>query len=465
VAVVGILSLLATAGLHEGSTRYISIFLGEGRREDAGKVARSALRLGTVLGFAVSFALYFLSEPLAQNVFFMPEVAVLFRAISFFSLFFVLSYITMGILRGHGDIKPRVYFLNLCQPFFFLILLSISLALGGSVLSIVLSFFLAMALVWGCIALYGYLKVKLLPFYLGSGGYRKELLKFSVPLIFVAVMGMVFTWTDTLMLGRYSSAADVGVYNVATSLVRLLTFVLGSAGFVFMPIAGELFSRRQMEELGRTYQVLTKWIFSATLPLFFVLFCFPEMTITFLFEERYVVSSGALRILSLGYMFNVFMGLNIMVMMVLGLQKELMQTSALGAILNVVLNYLLIKGMGLGIMGASLATTLSFVAISILNSLVLYWRSGIHPITARYLRPTVASGVVAISVYMIAKILSLHVYMLPVYFILFVIGYMFSILLTRSVEREDLELLDAVSERTGIEIEFLKNLLGRFLHR
>jgi hypothetical protein len=42
---------------------------------------------------------------------------------------------------------------------------------------------------------------------------------------------------------------------------------------------------------------------------------------------------------------------------------------------------------------------------------------------------------------------------------------MFSILFTRSVEREDLELLDAVSERTGIEIEFLKNLLGRFLHR
>jgi O-antigen/teichoic acid export membrane protein len=247
--------------------------------------------------------------------------------------------------------------------------------------------------------------------------------------------------------------------------VRLLTFVLGSAGFVFMPIAGELFSRRQMEELGRTYQVLTKWIFSATLPLFFVLFCFPEMTITFLFEERYVVSSGALRILSLGYMFNVFMGLNIMVMMVLGLQKELMQTSALGAILNVVLNYLLIKGMGLGIMGASLATTLSFVAISILNSLVLYWRSGIHPITARYLRPTVASGVVAISVYMIARSLPLHVYMLPLYFILFVVGYMFSILFTRSVEREDLDLLDAVSERTGIEMKFLKNLVGSFLHR
>jgi O-antigen/teichoic acid export membrane protein len=108
VAVVGILSLLATAGLHEGSTRYISIFLGEGRREDAGKVARSALRLGTVLGFAASFALYVLSEPLAQKVFFMPGIAVLFRTISFFSLFFVLSYITMGILRGHGDIRPRV---------------------------------------------------------------------------------------------------------------------------------------------------------------------------------------------------------------------------------------------------------------------------------------------------------------------------------------------------------------------
>jgi hypothetical protein len=66
---------------------------------------------------------------------------------------------------------------------------------------------------------------------------------------------------------------------------------------------------------------------------------------------------------------------------------------------------------------------------------------------------------------MIARSLPLHVYMLPLYFILFVIGYALSILLTRSVEREDLDLLDAVSERTGIEMKFLKNLMGSFLHR
>jgi O-antigen/teichoic acid export membrane protein len=465
VAVVSILSLLATAGLQEGSTRYISIFLGQGRNDDAEKVARSSLRLGTVLGFAASLLLYILSEPLADRVFFMPEVAVLFRAISFFSLFFVLSNITIGILRGYGDIKPRVYFVILGQPIFFLILLGIFLSLGGSVLSMASSFFLAMALVWICTAVYGYVKMKLFPFYVGSGGYRKELLKFSLPLVLAAAAGMVFTWTDTVMLGRYSSAEDVGVYNVAVSLARFLYFVLHAASFVFMPIAGQLFSKRQMDELRRTYQVLSKWIFSATLPIFFVLFFFPEMTIIFLFEERYVVSSDALRILSLGFMFSVSIGLSSMAMMVIGLQKEIMKMAILGAILNVVLNYLLIKGMGLGIMGAALATTVSMGISNILIALVLYWRSGIHPITARYVRPVIASAPVALFLYVIAKSLPLYVYMLPLYFLLFVLGYGLSVLVTRSVEREDLELLDAVSERTGIKMKFLKNLAGRFLHR
>jgi O-antigen/teichoic acid export membrane protein len=333
------------------------------------------------------------------------------------------------------------------------------------VLAIVFSFFLAMALVWGCIAVYGYLKIKLFPFYFGSGGYRKELMKFSVPLIFAAVMGLVLTWTDTLMLGRYTSAADVGVYNVATSLVRLLNFVLGSAGFVFMPIAGELFSRSQMQELGRTYQVLTKWVFSATLPLFFILFLFPETIISFLFEERYVVSSDALRILSVGYMFNVFMGLNIMVMMVLGLQKELMWSSVFGAVLNIVLNYLFIKGLGFGIEGAALSTALSFIAINILNSAILYARSRIHPLTTRYLRPILASGAVALVIYVMTKSLPFSPYVMPVYLVLFVVGYVLCVLVTRSIEREDLDLIDDISRRLGLELKLLRGLLERFLHR
>ena len=106
-------------------------------------------------------------------------------------------------------------------------------------------------------------------------GKNVELLRFSLPLLIVSLLSVVLGWTDTLMLGRYTKAASVGIYNVSISLAKLLTFPLSAISFVFMPIAGEMYARKQSAELGRTYQVLTKWIFSVTFPIFLYFIFFP----------------------------------------------------------------------------------------------------------------------------------------------------------------------------------------------
>ncbi len=145
------------------------------------------------------------------------------------------------------------------------------------------------------------------------------------------------------MLGRYGTAEEVGVYSVSVSLAAFLTLPLVALWYVYMPVAGELYAKNRSSDLARTYQVLTKWIFSVTLPVFFILFFFPEMTITFLFGERFADSAAPLRILSLGYLFTAFMGTNSMLLLVMGLSKAVMKISAAGAVLNIILNYILHK--------------------------------------------------------------------------------------------------------------------------
>jgi O-antigen/teichoic acid export membrane protein len=465
IATASILAVIANAGLQDGITRFISIFLGEGRKEDAEAVSKSSLQIGLATSLTASIGLYLFAPAAAKYVFYMPELIAPLRAISFFPVFQVLSGVLVGILRGHGLINPRVYYISIGHPLFFFMLLVVFLAIELSLISIIYAFLISLIIVCFGIGVHGYVTLRFNPLALLGGGFRKELFRFSLPLIGVALMGMIFTWTDTFMLGRYTGAANVGVYNVGMSLARLLGFALSALGFVFMPIAGEMYSRQQMPELKKTYQVLTKWVFSATLPLFFILFFFPENVVTFLFEERYLDSSAPLRVLSVGYLSCVFIGANATILIVLGMTRQLFNISVFGAVLNVALNYLFIKRLGYGVMGASAATMISLFASNSLLALLLYLRSGIHPLTAKYLRPIAGSAIIGLVLYVIAKSLPLYYWMLPIYLVLFIIGYLASLLMSRSLAKEDLDLFEAVSDKTGIRMEPIRALLHKFTHK
>lgn len=463
VAVSIIVGLLSCMGLNEGSTRYISIFLGEGREDDARAVGRASMLIGVLSSAVASLAMFLLADWMAGSVFYKPELKEPLQVFSIIPFFYAVPSILVGIARGYGDIRPKVYHISIAQPAILLILFS-AYAYFSLPFIYVLWFYVISQVLSG-IAVFLHCRIGVMgrAVALRGGRYFGKLLKFSIPILGVAAMNMIFSWTDTLMLGRYTNAEDVGVYNVAVSLVRLLSFPIAAYGFVFLPIAGELYARDQKAEMKRTYQVITKWIFFITLPMFFVLFFFPEMVISFVFNARYVPASSSLAALSIGYLVNVFVGANIMIMMVMGMSRSIMVISLLGTIGNVLLNYIFIKHMGYGILGASWATTMSFALIGGLNSLILWRRSGIHALTANYLKPIAASVVVGLLLYVMSQSLPLHLWMLPFYLALFVLGYALSILLTRSLEREDLDLMDSIARRAGFDATGVIQWFGRFV--
>jgi len=461
VAIVSILSLIGTAGLNEGTSRYISILVGEGKTDDAASLASSGIRAGVFTSLTCSLILYLVSVPLARHVFYLPDLAPVLKVISAFIFFHVVGDILVGINRGYGNIRPNVYYIQIGQPLYFLLMLAFISIFGLPYESVMYAYVAAMALAWLGLFAYSRSRLNLQPFRQRSGRQR-ELLKFSLPLLGVAVVGVVLNWTDTLMIGRYLTASDVGTYNVSVSLVRLLVFGVAAANFVFMPLAGELYSKNRMKELKRIYQVLTKWVFSITLPIFFVLFFFPEMTISFLFGEVHTPSSAPLRLLCLGFMANVVVGTNVVIMMILGLSRHLMKISVMGTCINILLNYVLIKHLDTGIMGAALATTVSYIIISAMNSFALYKASRIHPVTFSYLGPMLGSVIAGLAVYALAKTLPLHFWMMPVYLILFLGGYVITLLLTKSIEREDIFLFESVANRAGLELHWIKTILNRF---
>ena len=380
VAVTSICSLSANLGLQEGVSRYVAIFRGEGKKEEALRASGDSIVVGILSSLFFFAVLFFLSHIIARDIFYKPRLEAPLRVLSFFIPFSVMSSIMGGIFRGHSVIKPKA-FSDVGQPFLFVVFLGIFMLLGFSFISIIYAYVLSAAVVFAATGWYLTKKIGLdLTLRIDWRGIA-GLLRFSIPLLATSVLGIVLGWTDTLMLGRYAKAEVVGVYNIAVSLAKLLTFPLGAITFVFMPVAGSLYAKSLTPELKRTYQVLTKWIFSATLPIFFILFFFPETTITFLFGQRFIDASAALRILALCFLFHTFLGANGLLLVVMGKSKTIMNVSLAGVLLNVGLNYVLIKLLGYGIVGAAVSTLISYVALNVMMSAILYKNSGIHPFT------------------------------------------------------------------------------------
>jgi O-antigen/teichoic acid export membrane protein len=464
LTILAVVSALAPLGAGAGAVRYITLHTGQDRREEARAVSRAALHIGLASSTAFFLLTFVLADLAARYVFYKPELTSSIRIIAVSVPLTVMTGLLLNILRSHGFIRPRVYYMDIGHPLYYLSFLGVLSLPGFSYKGVLFAYVLATALVFVSVASYGYGKLTISPVPLRKGREYRDILAFSLPLMAAGIGGLVMTWTDILMLGRYVASAEVGFYNIGMSLARLLLLVLMAAGFIFFPLAGEMFARGQRAELQRTYQVLTKWIFMATLPLFYVVFFFPETTIRFFFGPDLLQAALPLRILAAAFIFHVFVGPNILLLTAAGRSRPIMNIFLGTATLNVALNWVLIKHLGMGTEGAALATLVSYALLNIMASFVLYRGYGLHPFSRAYLRPLLGSGVAAVLLYALAKSLPLHMWMMPLYLLAFLGGYVLSLLLSRSVDEEDLQLLHEVRNRLGLKLHWLEHILERFAH-
>ncbi len=464
VAIISVVAPLTGLGLWEGATRFISIYLGQDRNEAAFAVRRASLRIGILSGAASCAILFLASGVLSEYVFYKPELSLPLACMSFYIPVYVLTIVFASILRGYGMIGPNVYFLELGQPALFLLFIGVVFLVGLPFISVIYAYVLSMTVVFIMISRYARGRIEAIPVLVGFDRVTAgELMRFSLTVFSVDVMFLIFRWADTLMLGRYGTIDEVGVYSISVTLAAFLIFPHLALDTAYMPIAGELYAGNRSADLARTYRVLTKWIFSVSLPIFFILFFFPEMTITFLFGQRFAAAAVPLRILSIGYLIDTFLGSNSLLLLVMGFSGAVLKVAGAGAVLNVLLNYILIKHLGLGTSGAALASMASFAFISLGYSVVLYRVSGIHPLSSVYMKPIIGSAVVGLMIYGAAKNLPLHFWMLPLYFCLFVAGYITLLFLTHAIDAEDIFLFASILEKAGISPETAKRITGRML--
>jgi len=458
--------VISTLGLSEGAVRQIAFYRGKNDTSKVKGVVLSSLQIALIASVIISLVVFLTSDFISIKFFHSPELSNPIKIFSIAIPFFVLINIFTSIFRGFDRAEPNVYFQNILRNVLLLLLLGIVILFSLSFVGIIYAYLASIVLTCIAFAIYA---MKKLPISVKGeksvdiNPIRKELLFFSLPLFAVVVLQSITTWTDTLMLGYFKMPDVVGLYNAALPLANLLPVVLTSIAFLYVPIMSQLYAKDQMEEMKRSYMVLTKWIFSATLPISLVLFLFPGTVLNFLFGSQYVGAAAALQILTAGYFIHVIFGMSGYTLIVMGKNKFLMWTALISVILNAILNIALIPL--LGVIGAAIATNLSLTLRNVFWVVKLFLLSKAHPFTMNFLKPIIASIIPIFIIYTLSMSLfvSLPFWMLPVLFILFVGMYSLLILLTRSFDNEDITMLLTMEKRLGVDLALIKKVLKRFI--
>ena len=462
LVIISIFATISTLGLSEGATRYIAYFRGKNEEGKVRGIISSSIKIAFVASILLAVISFFISDFISTSIFHAPALSTPLKIFSIAIPFTVLINVFIAIFRGFERVDAKVYFQDIFRPVLYLLFLIAVVLFSLSFLSVVYAYLASIAVT--CIAFVIYM-MKKSPLSMGRNSVTnpmtKELLFFSVPLLAVSMLMMVMSWTDTLMLGYFKTPDVVGVYNAALPLAHLLSMTLSSMSFIYIPIISQLYSKNLIEELKRSYIILTKWIFLATLPIFFVLFLFPDVVLNLLFGSRYIGASVALQILAFGFFLNICLGFTYNTLLVLGKSNFLMWTFVISAIINAILNMVLIPPMG--IIGASIASAFSLIVAKILNLIKLYRFFDVHPFVKNYLKITGLSVMFLFVFYILRSLVIMSFWMFMALLLLFLVSYGLLLLFTKSFDEEDIMILLTIEKRLGIDLASIKRILKRFV--
>lgn len=463
IAGVEIATILALVGLPTAIGRYVSYYRAKGEESKVRGIIRSSLSISLPSGVAIGILVFFLSGYISLKIFKEPHLLPILKSfaaiVPLYTLVWVCSSIFTGFKKMEYVVGTQQILRNVLILATFITLFYLGLGVKAAIYAYLLGY-----LITAVIA--ATLSQRIFPILgsrLESSANVKKLFSFAWPLVLVSMLWFIIGRVDTLMLGYFQAAASVGVYNAALPLAQLVPIILQSFTTIFMPTISAILSTGEKQDLRSIYTTTTKWIFTLTLPLFLLLFFFSQPILSLLFGSKYVGGAVALKILSFGFLVHAAVGPTAMTLNVLEKTKLNLINTLVAFASNIILNYYLIPIYG--ITGAAVATAVSFILMNALSLVELHYLIALWPFNRNYLKTLLTALCSMLLVYLFRKTLlkAWTTWAFALLALLFLVFYGLLIVLSKSIEREDVAVLREIEKKLGIRLSFLKSFIEKFL--
>lgn len=461
----GIFQTLSAGGLPPAIAKYVAEYNATNQSDMARQTIYTALKIMIFLGVFFGFIMVFFAAPWLAEVYLQKPIATVpLQIVGLITPFSVIVGAFRGAFQGVYKMEYILYTRAIEQLGMILFATAFVLmgfqaigALWGTVLGFAASVVIAVYLFKNHMG-------KLLP--PASEGFEFSfkselklaaiLLKFAVPVIITAVAEMLIYNVCTLVMGRFLTTSDVGIFAAADPIARLPLIISTSIATTILPAASEAFAMHSRTTLSK-YVLLSyrfSLLFVVPMCVFIAFFSGTVLEILYFTNPAYSAGAIALSILAIGMTFYSLFSISTSIVQGIGNPRIPMYILVAGTILNLFLNWYFVPIMG--IEGGALATTVACFAMMIPIMILVFKLTETKAPMGSILKIFVASFIMAVVTFFIPQNplgLVLGIIVCP-------IVYLFFLSLLKFFSKDDIDHFRGYSSKFGPLSSLFNKLLN-----
>ena len=369
LSILGITGLLSNFGMSTSILRLIPEYIGKYSKEAGFAIYNRMLILTIIFSFAMSLCLYSLSEFIANDIFHNYELKYFFILSSIILIFSSINILNIATIRAIKKIKQLAYFELLPSVLTLILLLLFTYSFYNKYNPIYILFYSILIIsILTTIYVNKVKKSEVNENKTTSPLSYKYIVILSFPMFLTAGLQLITGHTDIIMLGIFMGEDQVGIYSIVLSLSLLTSFLLNSINTIAAPKFSELYHENKMNDFKHVAQKSTRMIFWSTLPIILVLMLFGQLILE-IYGTDFTVGYTALLLLTFGQFINSISGSVGYLLNMTGHHKIFQNIILLSAIINILLNYLLIPKYGIN--GAAFASMISIISWNIIATIYI----------------------------------------------------------------------------------------------
>ena len=360
---IGFFVPLATLGLASASDVFLA---GTNDKENIRKGFFSIFTLVCLTSFVLSTMFFIFSKPLAIAIFGGSEAENFVRLVS--------SLIFLGGINAAMDmffatfqkIKIRsslIFTETIFQLILIASVISAGFGLNGAIISLIIikivlyiiKFSLVNSQIKMCIP---------------SITLMRDYLTFSIPLIPAILSIWTYNLSDRYIIGYFLDIGNVGIYSVSYGLGNMVSLFYGPISIVFLPTLSKLYRDNKKDEIISHFNNLSKLYLMLAIPSVFGLSVLSKNLLITLTTSNYLDGFIVIPIIALGTILFNYGSMNGNILILHKQTKKFALITIFSAMINLVLNIILVPM--IGIVGAALATLMTFVFYFIVNGMLSF---------------------------------------------------------------------------------------------
>lgn len=434
----GVATMVGALGIPAAVIKYVAEFKDD--RTNLNIIVSSAIITSLFVGIFFSIALYSSSQILG-DFFKMPQIKDLLEILTPVFPFVLVNSILYGTLNGLRDMDKYAISMILQQvlmTIFTAILIYCGFGVAGAIIGIVLSSIGTSAcLIYCCKGRFDFIIKK----YIET---TKKLIGFGMQMFGANLINMINLQADTVFVGYFLTAADVGYYSAATGLSKFFWVVPQAIQTISYPATSDYWAKKDFRGLKKMLDNSMRYTALALMPAGLAIGLFAEDIIVMIYGPGFSQSTQPLQILLMGTVLFGVACTSIGGSLAGANRPDLsLKAAGISATANIILNVILIHEFG--IIGASMASAISLMLMATLFGIMTVRTLSIK-LDLRWLLIAVIAALLGMVAFVIGSINDVNTHVLGAAVLIIFALILFKIVLNK----DDLKLLESLRLNSDI---------------